>query len=67
MNYSTGFCNLTALEASSCTYDVPLDGGAAAAEKKKLENHYDLAESTLSNTYEYVRQGAYSEVVGHLH
>ena len=65
INYSTGFCNLTALEASSCTYDVPLDGGATS--QKKLENHYDLAESTLSNTYEYVQGGigTYSEVVGY--
>ena len=60
---------MTALEASLCTYDVPMDAGAAS--EKKLENHYDLAESTLSNTYESVRvqgdQGTYSEVVGHVH
>ena len=44
---------------------------AGAASEKKLENHYDLAESTLSNTYESVRVqsglGTYSEVVGHIH
>lgn len=71
INYATGFCNLTALEASSCTYAyaTPMDAGAAAPEKK-LEDHYDLVESTLSNVYESVHVqgglGTYSEVVGHV-
>ena len=66
MNYSTGFCNLTALEASSCTYEVLMDA-AGVTSGKKVENDYDMAESTLSNTYEYVRGGPYSEVVGWLY
>ena len=69
MNYSAGFCNLTALETSSSTYAVPMD--VAVASEKKLENPYDLAESTLSNTYESVLVhgglGSYSEVVGYVH
>lgn len=67
---------MTALEfeasSSSCTYAVPTDTGTSgAAPEKKLENHYDLAESTLSNTYESVhvpggQLGNYSEVVGNI-
>ena len=71
INYATGFCNLTALEVSSGTYDyaTPMDAGAALPEKM-LEDHYDLVESTLSNVYESVHvqggSGTYSEVVGHV-
>ena len=61
MTYSTGYCNPAALETS--TYEVPMDAGPTCACAEKLENNYYLAESTFSNTYEYVRGGPYSEVV----
>ena len=63
MNYGTGFCNLTAIEANSCTYEVAMDEGAMSG--MKTENPYDLAESVLSGTYEYVGEepGECSKVV----